>query len=275
MNERSGAPSWSVFEGWRAPVRTINWAAAREWSESFDRHVEASKRSLAEAVTRWDERLSAFGGRDPARTDWSRFRPLRLSREEDWSDWLAHLLEASDTGRFAARLFARDLSNAVHWSVKRVDRELVADEFRADLVVHFHGDEWLHVEVKVGDLELAKTAATASALGRHVVGRRRRDFILLPEEDTKHWESERKRAPQDGIELLTWHDVAAALRRSIAEPGEAVEWRIWAMTFTGAVEQHILGFPPVQDVTWSLAPGGALARLEYLEKLETNDDNRA
>jgi hypothetical protein len=66
-------------------VRRIGWDAALAWAPAFERLIDVGAKALGLALERWDERLRDLGG-DPAREDWSRFRPLRLSREEDWSD---------------------------------------------------------------------------------------------------------------------------------------------------------------------------------------------
>jgi hypothetical protein len=267
-------PDWSSVAKWHAPRSRVAWHAAREWAATFERVVAVAGDRLVDAVERWDGRLADLGG-DPAREDWSTFRPLRLSREEDWSDWLAHLLERSRSGRFPARLFSGDAQDADRWKVVRAHREVWAGDYRADLVVSFTRGEWAHVEVKVGDLALEKTPDTGAALRRQVPGTCRGDFLLLPEEDVALWETV---APAlggagDQVEARTWHDAARALRLSIAEgDAEPLCWRVWALTFLGAVEQVLLGFPPVP----SRATRGPyrpsprdLARLEFLVSLES------
>jgi len=267
-------PSWSKLVGWRAPPNRVGWNAAALWAPAFDRVVFAGATRLAQTIERWDARLADVGG-DPAREDWSSFRPLRLSREEDWSDWLGHLLERSRSGRFPARLFACAVDEADRWKVARAEREVSVESCRADLVVRFRDEEWAHVEVKVGDLSLAKTLATAQALARHVAGRRRDDFLLLPEVDVPSWEAERKNLGEEGakIQVLTWHDVTRALRESAIEPqAEPICWRVWALTFLGAVEQHLLDFPPVprdvHDARYRPSMRD-LARLGFLESMES------
>ena len=118
-------PSWSATESWRAPRRPLGWNASEQWSGSFKAMVVAAGRRLDACLREWDRELADIGG-DPSREDWGSFRPLRLSREEDWSDWLAHLLESSQSGRFPARLFAGDVRHAEHWRVSKVDREVSA-----------------------------------------------------------------------------------------------------------------------------------------------------
>jgi hypothetical protein len=215
----------------------------------------------------WDERLGDLGG-DPAREDWSRFRPLRLTREEDWSDWLAHLLEHSRSGRFSARFFTGSVREAARWRVDRAEREVVADEYRADLIVRFANGDWVHLEVKVGDRDLAKTLNTGDALQRYEPRKRLHDFLLLPEADMRASANKLSlRGALEEVEVRTWHDVARALRVSITETDlEPLVWRAWAAAFLGAVEQLLLDFPPVPRK----APGGRpsagdLARLDFLE----------
>jgi hypothetical protein len=238
----------------------------------FDRVVDVSARRLADAIERWDLRLADIGG-DPAREDWSTFRPLRISREEDWSDWLAHILERSRSGRFPARVFSGDAAEADRWGVVRAQREVSAQQYRADLLVRFRDDEWVHLEVTVGDLALAKTPDTGEALRREVRGMCRGDFLLLPETDLAVWEAVSPTLGDAGaqIQALTWNDVARALRCSVIEVDlEPQTWRVWALTFLGAIEQLLLGFPPVPTGSRSshLPSPRDLARLEFLASVE-------
>jgi hypothetical protein len=52
----------------------------------------------------WDRRLRRLHGKI-TEVNWVNFCPLRTSREEDWSDWLAWLLETSTTGLLAHALY--------------------------------------------------------------------------------------------------------------------------------------------------------------------------
>jgi hypothetical protein len=239
--------SWAWTESWRAPRRQVTWNAAEEWSRSFRAVVKAAGRRLDTCLGQWDVALDDIGG-DPSREDWKAFRPLRLSREEDWSDWLFHLLTSSESGRCAARLLGRDVRQAEESVVSSAYREFRASDYRADLVVHFPGGEWVHIEVKIGDLDLAKTPDTTEALRNVVVGQFTGDYLLVPAADLRYWDDERKRlnGRADTITTLTWLDVAKALRASVLErTAESLRWRVWALTFLGAVEQQLLGFPCV------------------------------
>lgn len=266
-------PSWAGVADWHVPSVALSWAGYDAWAPSFDQLAAACAARLAKLADGWDNKLADLGG-DPARADWYRFRPLRLSREEDWSDWLAHLLETSKSGRFSARLFAGALDEPLRWRVKHADREVVAEDHRADIVVHFAAGDWAHVEVKAGDLSLAKTPGTGLALARTVSGTKRGDFLLLPEADVRWWNGEQGSLGSSAakIQVLTWHDTARALRRSALEAThETVNWRVWAITFAGAVEQRLLGFPPVPK---GARPARArpsmhdIALADYLEGLD-------
>jgi len=78
---------------------------------------------------------SVFGG-DSTHRDWRRFRPLGLSREEDWSDRLAFLIESSTSGLLAHGLVGSDGAPPQDYALPdRVERETLHEGYRSDLVV--------------------------------------------------------------------------------------------------------------------------------------------
>src|SRR5262249_34086145 len=88
-----GAGRWAFVESFRAPrptasASTTSWHGAVALREAASLYEQAQGQRLAAARAPWNKRLAELGG-DPWDYDWDRFRPLRLSREEDWSDWLA------------------------------------------------------------------------------------------------------------------------------------------------------------------------------------------
>jgi len=266
-------PSWSSTESWRAPRRRVGWSAAAEWSRSFNAVITAAGLRLDKCLREWDLKLDDIGG-DPSREDWGKFRPLRLLREEDWSDWLAHLLASSRTGRFPARLLAGDVRRAEEWRVRSAERERPAEGFRADLVVHLVEGKWVHVEVKIGDLDRAKILDTTQALLIAVGGEFKGDYLLLPDGHVNDWDDEKKQlgGRADHITTLTWHDVAKALRASVLERDpKDLRWRVWAVTFLGAVEQRLLRFQQVGAKDIALAKyrprGEDVERVRVLEEL--------
>ena len=75
--------------------------------------------SRAESVLAMSIRLLAQFGGDPTHQNWEALRPLRLrsqGREEDWSDWLAYLIQSSDTGTFSCILFGGSPSEQSNYS---------------------------------------------------------------------------------------------------------------------------------------------------------------
>lgn len=45
--------------------------------------------------------------------------------------------------------------------------------------------------------------------------------------------------------MIDWHDVARGLRSALCMSGEALEWRVLARVFCGAVEQLLVGLPRI------------------------------
>lgn len=88
---------------------------------------------LREWLLESDAQLAELGG-DPLRDAWASFRPLRLSREEDWSDWLAHLIQTSRTGVFWSVALRGRLPSGALANPRVVHREwILPGGYRADL----------------------------------------------------------------------------------------------------------------------------------------------
>jgi hypothetical protein len=183
----------------------------------------------------WNKRLAELGG-DPATLDFSAFRPLRLSREEDWSDWLAHLLETSQTGRLAANLFAGGRTTSVRREVS-----LDGGARRADLLLHWGDSKATHLEVKVGDESFEKTYETAEHVEHENPRLTWRHLVLLVPRQLKVWQQ--TTGARTNVGVVTWEEVAIGLRRELWEAAEAVSWLVWALTFCAAIEQTLLGMP--------------------------------
>ncbi len=111
-------------------------------------------------MDKWNEKFDALGG-DPTYNNWNNFRPLRLTREEDWVDWLAYLIESDDMGHFAKALLKE--TRATNFiAPKRVLREDPCKGYRADLIIEWQNKSFTHIEVKIGDPNLKKTYPTSS-----------------------------------------------------------------------------------------------------------------
>ena len=244
--QSTSIPSWRFVDTWRVPEATPpTWNALSAWISTYTSFIASERNELCELRTAWDQALEELGG-DPSASDWTTFAPLRREREEDWSDWLGQLLGDSRTGNFAARLFGRfDPRPAVSFARPRVGREVAVDGRRADLVIDWCDGSYTHVEVKVGDRHLEKTKDTALKLARAKGSARRQDVLLVLPWQTAAWDAQ-EAALREGIHLVTWHDVAIALRASLIDrsAAEPIRWRVWAHALTGAVEQELLDFPP-------------------------------
>lgn len=236
---------WSVFDGFVRPRRTLipSWAEVDAWADAVEKQLRPRREAVNKLRRSWSSSLSELGG-DPTERNWASFRPLRRQREEDWSDWLAQLLEDSSTGHFASLLFATvtEEERRTGLALPHVEREVPCGSARADLFVTWNSGRGTHIEVKVGDPNLAKTSDTADALERLV----RPDlshYILLLTNQLDAWEAACIRIPcmRARVQVRTWLDVAIALRLSIRRNDESLVWRVWAHAFCGAIEQDLLG----------------------------------
>lgn len=241
---------WSAFDDWTSPasVQVVphSWSGLDAWLQPAREAAQVVEADWVRLRRLWDLRLEPLGG-DPSRVDWEKFRPLRLSREEDWSDWLAFLLETSTEGAISKRLFAKEPdAPKSHFARPRTFRETpTADASRrGDIVIQWASGAWSHIEVKVGDQNFDKTFETALALrAKHAGSQSWNDFILIPEESVLDWEESQERMKFVGITVnpLIWNDVALALRCGLWEERESLLWRAWAMSFCGAIEEKLLG----------------------------------
>lgn len=252
-------PSWSVFESFPKPRQAVlpDWAGVSEWSALGSSTAERLWRELGDQLERWDDRMAALGG-DPSRREWARFRPLRLSREEDWSNWVAFLLAESQSGALAHHLFGPE-NHAVEpgvWATPAVEREVwtASGERRADIVVTWSFGQRTCVEVKVGDTQFSKTDETADGVGAA------NSYILLPEEDELSWQAVRSVRTK----ARTWRDVAIGLRRTLWSRSENLSWAAWAAALTGAIEQTLLGF---SQMPLALGPAPRLGQLAATNRL--------
>jgi hypothetical protein len=249
MKNVPSADEWGIFAEWHEPASArdgrYSWGTTEELVAAHRKYEHAIQEVIESRLAGWDQDLAEFGG-DPMRRDWTGFRPLRLSREEDWSDWLAFLIEISTTGVSASQLFGETGSVPGAYSrPAKVDREVIAQPYRADLLVRWTGGGVTHVEIKIGDPNLEKTFETADRLQEKYGHGCRRwiDFILLLPVQRSDWDSLVDRIDVNRhVGCITWQDVSIGLRRGLLSD-ESVIWKSFALAFVGAIEQTLLRFP--------------------------------
>lgn len=215
---------------------------------------DAWRRQILEdlRVTDLDRELASLGG-DPLREDWHDFRPLALAREEGWSDWLAHLLAGGDAefllDLFKIRHLPTDAPEVHRERVLLVDQaDRSRGNYRSDLIIEWTEPRFgIHIEVKVGDPQFAKTWDEAQKLRATHGGEWHHFLLVLPEqkreaERTKE-AKERTTAAYPSVTVLTWEHVEGQVRAALLRPSTLPAWRGIARIFSGALGQLLLRRP--------------------------------
>ncbi|EJN59705.1 hypothetical protein HSB1_18630 [Halogranum salarium B-1] len=242
--------------------RTSNedaWGAIDELWDSYAEHQQTELKELQELMETlgavWSDEGSQFDS-DPLTTNWrpeSKYEgPLRTTvNEEDWSQWLAHLLRTS-TGSFSQALLGTP-----NRSPDRVRREVVFSDGqftrRIDILVEYE-DTAVSMEVKNGDTNYGKTPQTAGLVERddtrdwsHILllqenklQRLRQSFGETLDESTERRPTIQSEGYPD-IDVRCWKDVSRLLRQMLLddrEPGS--HWAASAYLFITLIEQRIL-----------------------------------
>lgn len=237
--------SWKIFDNWeynyteKFPV--YDWTIFDKLTSSLSTVFTKKMKTLDSLKTKWNKKLNQYGG-EPSNYNWNKFRPLRLSREEDWSDWLIYLISESKSGYFSNDLFHIHNFDADIFSSPLIsDREISFSGHRADIVIKWKNKTYTHVEVKIGDENLGKTYGTAKRMRTFYKASENKwyDFILLLDNQVNDWllviqENEHP------IQYITWNNVAISLRRCLIYSEESITWKVWAYSFLGAIEQRLL-----------------------------------
>jgi hypothetical protein len=229
----------------KRPSIDQRWDPVRELRASAQQALRPYKERYKRLESKWKLKLAPLCG-DHYCTDWERFRPLRLSREEDWSDWLAWLLETSTTGVLAETLFGSGTncdSSSFRSPKKTVWREVPTTnrERRADIIAKWSECFITHIEVKVGDQNFEKTFDTCPLLRTKLQGKAQwLDAILIPEESRAAWKSVAEKHRGEDVREILWTDVAHGLRKCLWRGLEPAFWQAWAWSFCCAIEARIL-----------------------------------
>ncbi|WP_435317937.1 hypothetical protein [Haloarchaeobius sp. TZWSO28] len=307
---------WEGFETNHEPISTLElWAlpdrsAADAWStvDTFWEGYAAEQRPelrrlqnlLATVREHWSEGASVFD-EDPLSANWhpsSAYEgPLRATiNEEDWSQWLAHLLRTS-TGPFVESLFGLPSRppETVRREVVFTDGEATR---RIDILVEYP-DTAVSVEVKNGDTNYGKTPETARLIEqegtgewthvlllketnrpkvRHVFG----DELVTDEQTRATIQSEE--GPP--VDVHHWQDISRTLRLMLTRGLEPdTHWQTSAYLFITLIEQRILKLHSVEFIDSGTADADAPAardlhrlvaldperQIEYLESVLAED----
>lgn len=283
------------------------WNGVDEFWDSYAAQQRADLRELQEVMAAvraaWRNGASRFDD-DPLTTNWrseSQYEgPLRTSvNEEDWSQWLAHLLRTSSGA------FAHELLGVPNRPPTTVRREVVffGDDTRrrVDILVEYE-DRGVSIEVKRGDEHYWKTPETAGLVEQADV----RDWshvLLLQEKQrsrlqqtfgsdlkrTKNGSMRIRSGQSNDIDVRYWRDVSRVLRRILMAGREPdSHWEASAYLFITLIEQRILGLHSFSFVDPTTADGiesartadiqrlvvaDPIAQIEYLESVLQEDDN--
>ncbi len=213
-----------------------SWAALDRLKGEAQKAFEPCSIRLSKLKMKWEGKL----GRDfDNGRDLSTFRPLRLTREEDWSDWLAWLLETSKSGILATELFGTKLgSNSPNVKPFVVEREKgTGDRSRRGDILLKWKDSGISLEVKLYDRSFEKSYDTARKFEMDYPNLSWNHFILLSNDIISDWEQSKK---DDTIIAVLWKDVSKGIRQSLWNASECLIWNVWAWTFCQAIEQKIL-----------------------------------
>jgi hypothetical protein len=238
-----------LVEYWN-PVMQLKASAEAALKPYHDRYKKLERQ--------WQLKLKPLCG-DFYQIEWERFRPLRHSREEDWSDWLAWLLETSVTGLLAETVLGSfvdcDLIS-FRSPDKRVKREVPTEngERRADVVAEWSKYLVTHIEVKLGDQNFEKTFETCRFLrDKYSEEAKLVNAILIPETSRAVWRGAAEKHPKNDIKEILWEDVVHGLRKCLWAAREPIFWQCWAWCFCSAIESRILHLlrpsPSRQDFT--------------------------
>ena len=203
------------------------------------------------------DRLAPF--EDPLRQNFLNHRWLdpQREREENYSDWLAWLLEQMGSAEQVLRVFGLedcDFGRLVHNEKVSISREenfwtMSDDVKRADIVVRFGDAGILLVEVKIRDLNDAGGSTNLPIYYEWLESekgqpdpQRRRAILLTPSPIE---------SPCPGWEVLSWGHVSLRLRLqaeayTTLTPGKLL-FAAMLLCFAGAVEQNLLGWSGTGD----------------------------
>lgn len=305
-------PWWDTFVTTFSPVRIDRDVLIldRRWDESlvsslnpwwteFERVQEGHLRELRD-IFRELERLwgesPVHSNTDPLAVDWQSSAPmhgpLRPNDEENWSQWLGHLLRSSSMLVHSA--FGIDVDNLPH----RVHREEILSDpsgrnRRPDILAQYNGIG-IHIEVKIDDTNYRKVTHTAQLVERYYPDLNWHHFLLIPGRndwilDTEFDEDELTNEDEwltiridehPMVRVSHWEDIGKAIRSLLLENRlGGNHLRSSAFVFCTLIEQKILRYIPkpsieTNSVIWYLSTGRDIdQQLSYLQEFVKESSN--
>jgi len=271
------------------------WNVIDPWWNEYVQEQESDLIKLWELLQRlnqtWEQSESDFE-EDPLVGDWTETSPqagpLRTNQEENWSQWLAHLIRGS-SGEYTAEMFGTQFDiSPTHVRCERAFHDEELHDRRVDILAEFAG-RGLTIEVKIGDENYEKTPQTAYLTEKHY--RRGLDwthYLLLPQskldvlqgtfgDRLKHAESHRPTITASGpkrrdITVLSWSEVSRALRRTLFSGVESgAHWTASAYLFTTLIEEQILQFYPLPSLKKYQHTTLGFSDVERLQAIDPED----
>lgn len=246
LSDRSEADAWAtVNDFWNS------------YAEQQQDDIVELQDMMADLRETWANGASAFD-EDPLLTNSgpkSQYQgPLQTTaNEEDWSQWLAHLLRTSSGA------FPHQILRTSNRSPTRVRREVVFfsnnSQRRVDILVEYE-DIGVSIEVKQGDENYGKTPEAASLIEQndhrdwsHVLLIQKEKLPRLQQTFGHELDQSEKGPPtirsdqSADIDVRYWRDVSRILRRILLNGCESNNhWEASAYIFITLIEQRVLGF---------------------------------
>ena len=248
LDNRFTNDSWDELDPW--------WDA---YIASLHEDLTELQTVFIEVQNAWTTSESRFD-EEPLAADWLSSpqvtAPIRTYQEENWSQWLAHLLQSAPPW-LSQELFGSEF-NQVPTSVEREAYlpDLVGSDRYADILVDYK-EQAVSIEVKNGDEHYRKTTHTASL----IESQRSKSWyhvLLLPKHKLSAVQFSfsdqlvesgyrpRIRSDESGdIAVLYWQDISSALRRLLQSDIELEShFEASAYLLCTLIEQQIAGFSP-------------------------------
>lgn len=271
------------------------WNDVERWWDKYIQNQERGLIELRELVEelnqRW-KRSSASFDEDPLVADWTESSPqagpLRTNQEENWSQWLAHLIRDS-SGEYTTELF--DSPRYTEPEHVRCEKAYLDEELhdrRVDILAEFES-QGVTIEVKIGDENYKKTPQTAYLTEKH----HQKDldwthYLLLPQSKQKAlqavfdaqmstFEGQRpiinaNRAEACDVTVLYWSEVSQALRRTLLSGTEpSNHWNASAYLFTTLIEEQIQRFYPSPSLEEYRHESLGVSEIERLQSIDPDD----